>query len=226
MVSRSGSCSAWSNSSSSSRRRSSLAPVRPPPRRTRSSSARSRSRNSARSSAGGAGYDETCTCRARTRLLRFGTPAAAKRSTTFASTPQVIGLTKPSGGGGEYAALIFRICATSVGSSGIQLPMTIRPPGRVTRTISLATSNGFGANIAPKMLTTRSNESSRSRAGRTRRLPGTGSSSSPSAAARRLPASTRLLGDVDAQHVGAEPRRRQRGRAVAAAEVEDLRARW
>src|SRR5262249_39421322 len=49
-----------------------------------------------------------------------------------------------------------RICATRVGSPGIQLPMTIRPPGRVTRTISLATSNGFGANIAPKILTTRS----------------------------------------------------------------------
>ena len=29
---------------------------------------------------------------------------------------------------------------------------------RVTRTISLATSNGLGANIAPKMLTTRSND--------------------------------------------------------------------
>jgi len=34
--------------------------------------------------------------------------------------------------------------------------MTIRPPGRVTRTISFATSNGLGANIAPKMLVTRS----------------------------------------------------------------------
>ena len=40
--------------------------------------------------------------------------------------------------------------------------MTIRPPGRVTRTISLATSNGLGANIAPKMLTTRSKLPSRS----------------------------------------------------------------
>src|SRR5260221_8718811 len=69
-----------------------------------------------------------------------------------------MGLTKPSGGGGEYPALIFRICATRVGSFGIQFPMTIRPPGRVTRTISLATSNGFDANIAPKMLTTRSKE--------------------------------------------------------------------
>src|SRR5215470_14102856 len=39
---------------------------------------------------------------------------------------------------------------------GIQFPMTIRPPGRVTRTISFATSKGLGANIAPKMLTTRS----------------------------------------------------------------------
>ena len=29
--------------------------------------------------------------------------------------------------------------------------MTIRPPGRVTRTTSLATANGFGANIAPNM---------------------------------------------------------------------------
>ena len=53
-----------------------------------------------------------------------------------------------------------RSCATSVGSPGIQLPMTMRPPGRVTRTISLATANGFGANIAPKTLTTRSNDSS------------------------------------------------------------------
>src|ERR1043166_3380754 len=65
---------------------------------------------------------------------------------------------KPSGGGGVYAALMRRICATSVGSFRIQLPITIRPPWRVTRTISRATSNGFGANIAPKMLTTRSNE--------------------------------------------------------------------
>ena len=72
------------------------------------------------------------------------------------SIPHVIGLIRPSGGGGEYEALIFRICATNVGSFGIQFPITIRPPGRVTRTISLATSNGFGANMAPKMLTTRS----------------------------------------------------------------------
>src|SRR5215475_12182506 len=85
-----------------------------------------------------------------------GTPAAVNRSVTSSSTPQVIGLTKPSGGGGEYEALILKIWATRVGSFGIQFPITIRPPGLVTRTISLATSNGFGANIAPKMLTRRS----------------------------------------------------------------------
>src|SRR6185437_13073457 len=89
-----------------------------------------------------------------------GTPAAANRSMTLFSTPQVMGLMNPGGGGGEYEALISRIRATNVGSLGIQFPMTIRPPGRVTRTISLATSNGFGANIAPNMVTTMSKLSS------------------------------------------------------------------
>src|SRR6185436_5118582 len=91
-------------------------------------------------------------------IFSFGTPAAANRSITLLSIPHVIGLTKPSGGGGEYEELIFKNCATNVGSLGIQFPIMIRPPGRVTRTISLATSNGFGANMAPNMLTTMSNE--------------------------------------------------------------------
>ncbi len=51
-------------------------------------------------------------------VFSFGTPAPAKRSITLLSTPHVIGLMKPSGGGGAYAELIFRICATSVGSPG------------------------------------------------------------------------------------------------------------
>ena len=141
---------------------------------------------------------------------------------TFSSTPQVIGLTKPSGGGGEYAALIFRIWATSVGSFGIQLPMTIRPPGRVTRTISLATSNGFGANIAPKMLTTRSKVSSPISL-QVRRVaflePAVGKPSALGAAVAGLDEVAR---DVDTEHVGAEPRRRQRGRAVPAAQIQDF----
>src|SRR4051812_21555313 len=71
--------------------------------------------------------------------------------------------------------------------------MTIRPPGRVTRTISFATSNGLGANIAPKMLTTRSKLSSsssfRSDASPTWNL----RLLRPALWARAFPASTRLL---------------------------------
>ena len=71
--------------------------------------------------------------------------------------------------------------------------MTIRPPDRVTRTISLAASNGFGANIAPNTLMTRSKLSSSS---------SFRSDASPRwnlrfvrrrLCARVLPASTRLL---------------------------------
>ena len=69
---------------------------------------------------------------------------------------------KPSGGGGEVELLAARICATRVGSFGIQFPITSCPAARVTRTISLATSTGLGANMAPNMLTTRSNVWSRS----------------------------------------------------------------
>src|ERR1700687_3626114 len=47
--------------------------------------------------------------------------------------------------------LILSSCDTKeVGSFGTQLPITIRPPGFVTRTISLATSKGLGANMAAK----------------------------------------------------------------------------
>src|ERR1700685_4858900 len=83
-------------------------------------------------------------------LFSADTPAWPRRSTTCVGTPHVIGLTKPSGGGGVNAALSFRSCDTNVGLLGIQLPITIRPPGFVTRTISLATSKGLGANMAPK----------------------------------------------------------------------------
>src|SRR5499427_1510217 len=91
-------------------------------------------------------------------MLSLGTPAWLKRSMIWLSTPQVIGLTKPSGGGGVNAELILSNCDTNVGSLGIQLPITMRPPGFVTRTISLATSKGLGANIAPNTEITRSND--------------------------------------------------------------------
>src|SRR4029434_2877679 len=57
-------------------------------------------------------------------------PAFANSSSTWLSIPHVIGLTNPSGGGGEYAELIFRICATNVGSLGFHFTITIRHPHR------------------------------------------------------------------------------------------------
>src|SRR5215469_9142721 len=89
-----------------------------------------------------------------------GTPARPKRSMMWLSTPQVIGLTDPSGGGGVNAELILSNCDTNVGSLGIQLPITIWPPGFVTRTISLATSKGLCLNDAPTTERVNSNESS------------------------------------------------------------------
>ena len=72
--------------------------------------------------------------------------------------PQVIGLMNPSPGGGRNDELTRSNCETNVGSFGIQLPITIRPPGFVTRTISLATSKGLGANMAPNIEMVKSNE--------------------------------------------------------------------
>src|SRR5439155_19382587 len=125
-------------------------------------------------------------------MFSGGMPAAPNRSRTFSSTPQVIGLTKPSGGGGEYAVLTRSSWATKAGTFGFQFPITIRPPGRVTRTTSFATSNGLGANIAPKIETTRSKLSS-ARSFRSvasphwkRRL------ARPSWSARAFPAATRF----------------------------------
>lgn len=56
----------------------------------------------------------------------------------FDSTPQVIGLMNPSGSGGAYAVLtLSSFEMNDVGCPGIQLPITIRPPGFVTRHLIL-----------------------------------------------------------------------------------------
>src|SRR5262244_231336 len=88
-------------------------------------------------------------------IFSGSTSAFPKRSMTWESTPQVTGLMKPSGGGGRNEALILRSCETKVGSPAIQLAMTMRPPRLVTRTISIATSKGRGANMAPNRETVR-----------------------------------------------------------------------
>src|SRR5271155_274880 len=56
-------------------------------------------------------------------ILAAGTPAWANRSRMLLPTPHVIGLIKPSGGGGVNAELIRSTCDTNVGSPGIQLPI-------------------------------------------------------------------------------------------------------
>src|SRR5438067_350720 len=94
------------------------------------------------------------------RDVLLGYSSLTKALENVTSHPQVIGLTKPSGGAGVNAELILSNCDTNVGSLGIQLPIMILPPGFVTRTISLATSKGFGANIAPNTDRVKSNESS------------------------------------------------------------------
>ena len=62
-------------------------------------------------------------------MFSLGTPAWSKRSMMLLSTPHVMGLITPSGGGGVNAELIFSTCVTNVGSFGIQLPMTNAPAG-------------------------------------------------------------------------------------------------
>src|SRR5437867_11697446 len=91
-------------------------------------------------------------------MFSFGTPARPKRSRLWLSTPHVMGLMKPSGGGGVNAELIFSTCDTKVGSFGIQLPITMWRPGFVTRTTSLATSKGLGSYMAPNAEWVISNE--------------------------------------------------------------------
>lgn len=50
-------------------------------------------------------------------------PAFLKTVGHFFSSPQSIGLMKPSCSGGVYAELIFNICAINLGSPGIQMPL-------------------------------------------------------------------------------------------------------
>jgi hypothetical protein len=76
-------------------------------------------------------------------------------SRTVASSPHKSG-EGISAGGGTCLPMTLNIWPTK--PPGVQLPITIRPPGRHTRTSSAATRSGRGANIAPKRLATTSKE--------------------------------------------------------------------
>ena len=190
-----------------------------PPRRTRSSSGRS-SPGTSRATPPAAPAKTKVTCRARRRCSprRCPPPRIARRR---ASSPQVIGLTKPSGGGGVYAELILRSARRASDRPGSSCPSrSVRPAG--SRAPSRATSNGFGANIAPKTLTTRSKLSSasveiRASPSWNRRF------ARPFSCGAPVPGRDEVARDVHAEDVGSVPRCGQRGGAVAAAQVEDLR---
>ena len=118
-----------------------------------------------------------------------------------------------------------RSCATKVGSPGIQFPITIRPPGRVTRTISFATSFGRGANIAPKIETTRSKLSSARSSRFVASPPWNFRLSQPELLCPRVARRDEVLGDVDAENVRARLRLGDGGRTVTTAEVKNVHAR-
>ena len=101
--------------------------------------------------------------------------------------------------------------------------MTIRPPGRVTRTISLATSNGFGVNMAPKMLTTRSNVLS-GNPGEIGRIAFLKPEVRKALLLRTpVPGLHEVARDIHTQNVRAKFRRRHSRRAIAASEIQDLK---
>ena len=154
-------------------------------------------------------------------IFSFGTPAWPKRSTMWLSTPQVIGLTKPSGGGGVNAELIFSNCETKdVGSLGIQLPITMRPPRLGDPHHLLGDIEGLGRKHGAK-------HGER----QVKRVVGDAFQIGRVAFLKLQVVQTRfgrplvpgfdeVPGNVDSQDVGPQTGERQRRRAIAAAEVQ------
>ena len=77
------------------------------------------------------------------------------RSRTVSSSPQRPGAGTP-GGGGACAEVVLNIWPMK--PPGVQLAIAMRPPGRLTRISSAAAFSGRGANIAPNMVMTVSNQ--------------------------------------------------------------------
>ena len=117
--------------------------------------------------------------------------------------------------------LIFNNCETKdVGSFGIQLPITTRPPGLVTRTISLATSTGLRCFYVPNTERVKSNDWS---------LTPCRLHASPSLKVSRLSPSLRgsfvsgtneVRGNVDSNNFRPQTCQRNRRGAIAAAKVQ------
>ena len=103
--------------------------------------------------------------------------------------------------------------------SGVQLANPIFPPGRQTRTSSLAAFCWFGVNITPKVESTTSKLASpkgRSSASASWKVTGR-----RSAAARSRPRSSSVADIVGRHHLGEAPRSGKRRVAVAGCDIED-----
>ncbi len=107
--------------------------------------------------------------------------------------------------------------------SGVQLHIPIAPPGRQTRSISAAVRSWSGANMQPKVESTRSNESGAK--GRCSASPSTQSTSTIASAARSRAIASSSGTRSKPGRAGAEARDRDRGVAGAAGDVEHVHPR-
>ena len=129
---------------------------------------------------------------------------------------------KPSGGGGEYAELIFNIWATRVGSPGIQFPMTIRPPGPRDPHHLLRHVKGPGSEHCAED----ADDPVEGSVGEFIQVRGVahlelaiGKACLEGAFVACL---HQIARNIDTEYIGAEHRFRQRGGAVSASQVQDL----
>ena len=155
-------------------------------------------------------------------IFSLGTPAWPKRSMMCVSTPQVIGLTKPSGGGGVNAELIFSSCDTKeVGSFGDPVAHhdAAARPGDADHL--LGDVEGLGSKHGAEY-----------REGQIKRMVADPLQVARIALLKRqsleprrrgplVPGVDEVLGDVDADDVRSQLRQGNRRRAISAAEVQD-----
>jgi len=158
-------------------------------------------------------------------MFSFGYACLAKALDDVALHTPSHGTDEASGGGGVNAELIFSTCDTKVGSPGIQLPMTMRPPGFVNAHHLLGDVQRLGRKHRAK---DRNHQIERT-VGDTfqdcmRLLPET------SLAETRLrgalvPGFHQVPGDVDSQYLRSGSGQRKRRGAISAAEIRNAQRR-
>ena len=113
-------------------------------------------------------------------------PVPSNRRRTWGSEPHIGGGEANAGEGGRCAPTVRKRSPMEL--SGVQLQIPNLPPGRRTRAISRAATSCRGANMQPKVETTRSKLASSN--GSASASPSTQATSTPSFAASRRPSSS------------------------------------